>query len=144
MQGRAEIFRRIERQHFRERLAALGLQAVDGMVVRLLAREGQMRQEDIAHRIVMDKGAVARAVARLEKRGLVLRAVRDQCRREKLVSITDSGRQTALTIQQVMEEWNEISWRGFTPEERAQCDAFLTRMTENVIQFKRGEEAGNG
>ena len=115
MQGRAEIFRRIERQHFRERLAALGLQAVDGMVVRLLAREGQMRQEDIAHRIVMDKGAVARAVARLEEQGLVLRTVRDQCRREKLVSITDSGRQTALTIQQVMEEWNEISWRGFTP-----------------------------
>ena len=139
MQGRAEIFRRIERQHFRERLAALGLQAVDGMVVRLLAREGQMRQEDIAHRIVMDKGAVARAVARLEEQGLVLRTVRDQCRREKLVSLSPAGAAMAEKIQDILDEWRRICLQGFTPEERTQYETFLMRIMENVKNFKEGE-----
>ena len=56
MKDQGEIFRRIERQYFREQLGGLGLQAVDGMVVRLLDQAGQLRQEDIAYKIVLDKG----------------------------------------------------------------------------------------
>ena len=144
MQDQGEIFRRIERQSFREQLGGLGLQAVDGMVVRLLDQAGQLRQEDIAYKIVLDKGTVARAVARLEEQGLVIRVVPDQCRREKLVSLTEAGRQAGRAIQQVMEQWNEISCRGFTQAERMQYDALLTRMTENAAQYRRGEEATNG
>ena len=40
MQDRVEIYRRVERQYIRDRLGDMGLQAVDGMVVGLLAREG--------------------------------------------------------------------------------------------------------
>ena len=142
MQDRIEIYRRVERQYVRDRLDALGLQMVDGMVIRLLEREGRMRQEDIARRIVLDKGTVARAVARLEAQGLVERAVSSQCRREKLAALTPAGEAICRQIDKVMEEWNRICYRGFTPEERAEYDAFLTRITENVVQFKREEHNG--
>ena len=64
MPDRVELFRRIERQHIRDQLSLLGLQSVDGLVLRLLSREGQLRQEDIVLRLVLDKGSVARSVAR--------------------------------------------------------------------------------
>ena len=88
MPDRVELFRRTERQHIRDQLSVLGLQSVDGLVVRLLSREGQLRQEDIVLRLVLDKGSVARSVARLEESGLAVRQVSNQCRREKLVSLS--------------------------------------------------------
>ena len=142
MRDRIEIFRRVERQYLRDKLGALGLQTVDGMVLRLVAREGRMCQEDIAKRVVLDKGTVARAVARLEEQGLVERAVPSQCRREKLVSLTGAGARTAQDIELVLQEWNRICYQGFTPQEREEYDAFLTRITENVVQFKREETNG--
>ena len=55
MPDRVELFRRIERQHIRDQLSLLGLQSVDGLVLRLLSREGQLRQEDIVLRLVRGK-----------------------------------------------------------------------------------------
>ena len=91
MPNRIEMFRRLERQYFRDRLGTLGLQQLDGMILHLLGREGHMRQEDLAVQLAVDKGAVARSLARLEKRGLVERQVSARCRREKHVSLTPAG-----------------------------------------------------
>lgn len=136
MQDRVEIYRRVERQYIRDRLGDMGLQAVDGMVVGLLARAGQLRQEDMVHRLVLDKGAVARSVARLEELGLAERTVSDRCRREKLVSLTPAGQEAYGRIQRVLEEWNQICYQGFSPREREEYDSFLTRITQNVTRFK--------
>lgn len=82
MQDRSEIFCRIKQQYFREQLAPLGFQPMDGMILYLLWGGNCLRQEDIAAQTALDKGAVARSVARLEERGLVERWVSDQCRRD--------------------------------------------------------------
>ena len=120
MQDRSEIFRRIKQQYFREQLAPLGFQPMDGMILYLLWGGNCLRQEDIAAQTALDKGAVARSVARLEERGLVERWVSDQCRREKQVSLTPAG------------------------EERTLYNSFLSRIIENVMQYKRGEEGDDG
>lgn len=140
MQDRVDVFRRVERQYLRDRLGDKGLQVLDSMVIRLLARLGRMRQEDIVHKLVLDKSVVARTLARLEEEGLVERAVSDRCRREKLVSLTQAGLESYQYIERVLEEWKEICYRGFSTREREQYDAFLSRITENVTQFKWSEE----
>ena len=56
MPNRIEMFRRLERQYFRDRLGTLGLQQLDGMILHLLGREGHMRQEDLAVQLAVDKG----------------------------------------------------------------------------------------
>ena len=137
MPNRIEMFRRLERQYFRDRLGTLGLQQLDGMILHLLGREGHMRQEDLAVQLAVDKGAVARSLARLEKRGLVERQVSARCRREKHVSLTQG-------VQRILEEWGHVKYQGFTPEERALNEAFLTRIAENVIEFCRGEGSEHG
>ena len=133
MPNRIEMFRRLERQYFRDRLGTLGLQQLDGMILHLLGREGHMRQEDLA-----------RSLARLEKRGLVERQVSARCRREKHVSLTPAGEGAYQGVQRILEEWGHVKYQGFTPEERALNEAFLTRIAENVIEFCRGEGSEHG
>ena len=144
MPNRIEMFRRLERQYFRDRLGTLGLQQLDGMILHLLGREGHMRQEDLAVQLAVDKGAVARSLARLEKRGLVERQVSARCRREKHVSLTSAGEGAYQGVQRILEEWGYVKYQGFTPEERALNEAFLTRIAENVIEFCRGEGSEHG
>ena len=114
------------------------------MVLRLLGREGRMRQEDLASQLVVDKGAVARSLARLESRGLVERQVSDRSRREKQAFLTGAGRETDAVLRQILAEWQEIKYRGFTREERERNEAFLTRIAENVMDFRREEERRHG
>ena len=123
MQDRSEIFRRIKQQYFREQLAPLGFQPMDGMILYLLWGGNCLRQEDIAAQTALDKGAVARSVARLEERGLVERAG---------------------AVQKILESWNDICCRGFSSEERTLYNSFLSRIIENVMQYKRGEEGDDG
>ena len=56
MPNRIEMFRRLERQYFRDRLGTLGLQQLDGMILHLLGREGHMRQEDLAVQLAVEPG----------------------------------------------------------------------------------------
>ena len=114
MPDRVELFRRIERQHIRDQLSLLGLQSVDGLVPRLLSREGQLRQEDIVLRLVLDKGSVARSVARLEESGLAVRQVSDQCRREKLVSLSPAGAAMAGSAFRALPRRSGHSMRPFS------------------------------
>ena len=139
MQDRKDIFRRLERQYYRDRMGALGLSTVEGMLLRALGRQGQTRQEDLGMQLVLDKGAVARALGRLEELGLVERTVSDRCRREKLVSVTQAGEALAGTIQNAVDNWDAICFQGFSPQERALFTAFFTRMTENIMEYKQGE-----
>lgn len=139
MQDRRDIFRRIERQFYRDRMSVLGLSPIEGMLVRALGRQHPMRQEDMVVQMVLDKGAVARALGRLEELGLVERTVSDRCRREKLVSPTPAGLELSQAIQQAVEDWNSICFAGFSPREREQLEELLNRMTENAKQFKQGE-----
>lgn len=142
MQDYSTVLRRLERQYFRDQMVTLNLQMADGMVVRLLDQLNDIRQEDIAQQIVLDKAGVARAVARLENRGLVIRTVSENCRREKRVSLTDAGRQLAKQLEQVVQRWRAICLEGFTPEEKVSYDRFLTRIVANVKEYREGENHG--
>ncbi|SCJ58672.1 Uncharacterised protein [uncultured Blautia sp.] len=67
-----------------------------------------------------------------------------RCRREKHVSLTPAGEGAYQGVQRILEEWGHVKYQGFTPEERALNEAFLTRIAENVIEFCRGEGSEHG
>lgn len=144
MPNRIEMFRRLERQYFRDRLGTLGLQQLDGQVLLPHVALPPQQVQNHAVQLAVDKGAVARSLARLEKRGLVERQVSARCRREKHVSLTPAGEGAYQGVQRILEEWGHVKYQGFTPEERALNEAFLTRIAENVIEFCRGEGSEHG
>lgn len=139
MQYEIEVLRRLERQYVREQVSSLDLQPPAGLILHLLDQCGPLRQEDLAIRMELDKGQVARLAAQLEEGGLITRPVSPSCRREKLVTLTPQGQALAARIRQMLDRWSEICYRGFTPEERTTHQALLQRIMTNAVQFKRGE-----
>lgn len=140
MRRQIELLRRMERQYIRKHMAHMGLLPPEAHVLYLLFVEEQPRQEDIALKFSLDKGSVARSMARLEELGLVQRQISDHCRREKLVTLTDAGQTAAEQIQALWNDWEEIGYQGFTAAERALYESFLTRIAQNALESKRGEE----
>lgn len=124
MLRRIDMLRRWEHQYVREQLRELALFPAEGVLLRLLDQPGPMRQEELAAATAIDKSGVARLVARLEEEGLILRQISPQCRRVKLVRLTEKGRQTAAQIHRILEQWEDICYQGFTPEERSMNQNF--------------------
>ncbi|MFR3921452.1 MAG: hypothetical protein ACLTYN_05170 [Dysosmobacter welbionis] len=89
MPDRIEMFRRLERQYFRDRLGTLGLQQLDGMILHLLgggphAAGGPGRPAG--------GGQGWPGAWPVWKSAAWWAAVSAQCRREKHVSLTPAGR----------------------------------------------------
>ena len=81
------------RTAMRERAALIhpDLPPIGFSIMTLLAREGNLQQVELAHRLVLDKGVVSRTVKLLESFGLVLRAPDPHDGRAHLVALSEEG-----------------------------------------------------
>ena len=98
---------------------------------------GTCNQDALCVRLELDKGRVAKLLARLEAMGLVRRTVNASNKREKLVALTDAGRAALRQVDAAFSEWEEIELQSFTPDERRQYLAFLDRIAQNVARARR-------
>ena len=140
MLRRIDTLRRLEHQYVREQLREMELFPTEGVLLRLLDQLEPMRQEELVMATAIDKSAVARLLAHLEEEGLILRQISPQCRRVKLVRLTEKGRQKAVRLNQILTQWDDICYRGFTPEERGMNESFLERIAKNALDYSQGEK----
>ncbi|MET0746335.1 MAG: MarR family transcriptional regulator [Microvirga sp.] len=98
-------------------------------IVVTLGQYGFRTARDIAAHGVMHKSTISRAVAALEKRGLVARRPNADDRREELLALTQEGRAIyeALAPEALAFEGRLVS--VLTPEEQATFTALVERLT---------------
>lgn len=137
MEVRIGIIRRCEHQYVGECLEKYGLQPMEGQILYLL-RDCCSKQEDLCGRINLDKGRIARTLAHLEEIGLVTRTVNSRSRREKLVELTEEGEKMLNIIYGIYKDWENICYQGFSQEERDVYMGYLTRIADNIKDYKRG------
>lgn len=63
------------------------------------APESKLRMQELAELVHLSQSALSRAVARLERDGLVCRALCEQDRRGVFVTLTDAGRERYLAAR---------------------------------------------
>ena len=68
----------------------------------------------------------------MEEQGLVRRESVPGDRRALRVYLTEKGREKQRYVQQVFSDTEEIALRGFDAQERAQLEAFLERIHDNL------------
>ncbi len=109
-----------------------GIGAMDWRMLVMLAREPRSTAAHASRTIGIDKAAVSRALARLEKKRLVAPADPDQGRVGREWVLTAHG--TALHAQVLAEALNrqKALLEGFSPEEVRQFTGFLTRCLGNL------------
>jgi DNA-binding MarR family transcriptional regulator len=104
------------------------LAVTEWRVMAALGRFAPLTASEVGQRIVMDKVAVSRAVARLEKRGLVERTADRADRRRAPLKLSARGRAVHARIVPLALEYEARLRQALTPEERRQFDALSDRL----------------
>lgn len=103
-------------------LEGLGINATQLHLLLEISSQCDINQESISRRCNINKGAVARSIKKLEDKGLVIRQIDENNRRQNKVSLTDLGRQTLNESMKILKDWEDeiILEKGYVERETLQ------------------------
>lgn len=134
------IINRRMRVYAERSLADTGLGFPEQLVIMYLAGQEASNQEQIARFLEIDKGAVAKTVAKLESKGLVESAVNERNRREKTLRLSPAAQPVIVRMRQVLGEWETRVYDGVLPGDRRIVEESVARMAQNSqAMLKEGE-----
>ena len=112
----------------------LGIGFPEQLVLMVLKAHGSSNQDAIAAKLVIDKGAVAKTVAKLESKGLVVREVNPANKREKLVALTSAAAEIIDTMGRQYMELEQTMFAGLEPAEVESLCLQLSRVAANLSE----------
>jgi DNA-binding MarR family transcriptional regulator len=104
------------------------LAVAEWRVMAALGRFAPLTASEVGQRIVMDKVAVSRAVARLLQRGLVERATDRADRRRAPLKLSARGRSVHARIVPLAREYETRLYAALSADERQQFDVLSDRL----------------
>lgn len=101
------------------------------IVIMYLAGREVSNQDQIARFFDIDKGAIAKTIAKLEAKGLVHSKVNERNRREKTLSLSPEAHVVIKRMKETLLLWEEQIYEGITDEERHALERTMERMARN-------------
>jgi DNA-binding MarR family transcriptional regulator len=118
----------------------LALSEVDWQLISTIGERAPLTRIELMAQMSQGKGQVARALQRLESRGIVaLEKIGGG--RHVLVSITDQGRKTYDRIMQLALQRNAVLVRGLAPADQQEFSAIIDRLMLNANTLLVREQA---
>lgn len=104
-----------------------------------ISNQGCLNQENIALRCNINKGAVARSIKKLEDKGLVIRKIDENNRRQNMVSLTEKGEETLNHSSKILRKWEDevILDKGYVEKELLQ--KILKEIAIKTMELNQGE-----
>ena len=97
-----------------------------------LDAHGGLAQQDLAHRLVLDKSTVSRLIAALERRGLVVRERDPANRRISRLRLTDAGRAVHAQIAAAFHHRHVEILAEMTAQERSALSTGLAALLRTL------------
>ena len=91
-------------------------------------------QQDIAKRLNMNDGTIAKALRKLEDKNMIQRSPNPDNRRQNLISLTNTGLSIAEEFNNLDEKWEKDVFEGLTSDEIIDLKWDLHRITLNSIE----------
>ena len=105
------------------------------MVLMYLTAQGESSQEAIARYFNLDKGTVAKTVAKLEEGGFLIRETDPKDRRTKKLRLTEKASGPLSDMRGLSDELRSGMYAGMTDEEVAAFEASLEKVARNVVSM---------
>ena len=104
-----------------------------------ISHQSFLNQENIALRCNINKGAVARSIKKLEDKGLVIRQIDENNRRQNKVSLTQKGQETLDNAGKILNRWEDevILDKGYIEKELLQ--KILKEIAIKAMELNQGE-----
>lgn len=101
------------------------------LLAELYAEEG-LSQDELSHRVGIDKSNTSRALVKLEQYGLVQRESDQQNHRVKKVFLKPKAHKIKKIFREIQEHWNSELLKGFDEKEKAALFSSLRKIAENA------------
>jgi DNA-binding MarR family transcriptional regulator len=105
-----------------------GPRSRDFVVLDALADQDAASQQELAHRISVNRTTMVKLIDRLESAGYVTRSRNPANRRTYVLSLTDSGRLALKNMRQEVVGHNERITEALTPDERQRLNELLSQL----------------
>ena len=99
-------------------LKAIDIAGSEHSIVMALAKNKYMNQDALSDFLSLDKGTIAKALVKLERKGLVVRVINKDNRREKIVSLAQHGNEEVGKIFGVSKKWKQDVLEGISKEDQ--------------------------
>jgi DNA-binding MarR family transcriptional regulator len=131
---------RSARQMINEDLRSLNLSSAEGnILVHLLTNGRELGQEQIVNQLDVSKPAISRALASLEKKGLVVRRRDPDDRRAYRVQLTEQALSIGPAITQIYNDIFALAVQGISQEELDHFMRLFKRISDNFARVRAKE-----
>lgn len=96
-----------------------------------LQTEGK-RQQDLAVSSIKDKATIARALAQMEREGIVARIIDPADRRNKLISLTEKGIELKQRFLPCLHDIMQLATKGVPEQDLNHCKQTLALIYQNL------------
>jgi DNA-binding MarR family transcriptional regulator len=105
------------------------------VILMYLSEHKYVSQEDIAKYFMIDKGAIAKSLSKLETKEYVIRKENPVDKRGKLILLSKTGEQILSHMGTLLEEWNQYFFMGLSVEEMDEFDRLSKIIADNVANI---------
>lgn len=113
---------------FAERIHSLGIQPHHAGILRILSKERNVNQKDLANTLSILPSRLVTFIDELESMGVVVRVVDAKDRRNHRIELTIQGNTLMKSISEVAQEHNEEVCRELNTDERQTLAGLLARL----------------
>ncbi|MGB7554078.1 MAG: MarR family transcriptional regulator [Candidatus Korobacteraceae bacterium] len=117
-------------QRFGERIVALGLTPPDAGMLRKIASDPGISQQELADHLGIMPSRMVALVDELERKGIVKRKRSTEDRRSYALALTTDGRQVLRELSHVAADHEQALCAGLSEEEKLQLGDLLRRIAE--------------
>lgn len=113
------------------RFSKTGSSFSEQLVLMYLIGHGPSSQMQVSNGLKIDKGSIAKTIAKMEEKGFISTEVNEKNRREKIISLAPGSSTAVDLMSEVLRDWEEKINEGIDPEDRETFVCVLKRMVAN-------------
>lgn len=118
----------------------LNLGFPEQIIIMFLSAHDNVNQDEIAKYFEIDKGAIAKTIQKLEQKELIIRHENSDNRREKIVSLTKSAKETLKQMNLILSEWSTCVYDGISEDDKQKFESIAKIIATNSIKLTKGEK----
>lgn len=103
-------------------------------VLAVLWRKGEINQQEIADRVQKNKASLTSLLDNLAKRNLIIRNEDPADRRNKIISLTGSGKEYEKQLEPLLNEFYHTLTKDLPQNDMKKITGFLKNMETNLIK----------
>ena len=127
-----EIITKKKRDFFNKKLIDVNISFMEGLMISYAGNKPDQNQETLASLSGVDKYRTAKFLSSMEERGLIVRKANPENKKEKLVALSEDGKEIYEKFNKWSEEWKELCFKDFNKDEISTFMGLLDKMIKNL------------